>query len=40
MGEKGNGYRVLVGKLETKRILGRPRCRREDNSKMNLTEIV
>jgi hypothetical protein len=29
-------YRVLVGKPEGKRPLGRPRCRWEDNIKMNL----
>jgi hypothetical protein len=27
MGETRNAYRILVGKLETKRTLGRPRCR-------------
>jgi len=33
----GNGviYRVLVGKPERKRTLGRPRRRWEDNSKMD-----
>jgi hypothetical protein len=35
--EKGRGtHRVLVGKLEGKRPLGRPRHRWEDNVKMNL----
>ena len=29
-------YRVLVGKPERKRSLGRPRSRREDNIKMDL----
>ena len=29
-------YRVLVGKPEGKRALGRPRCRWEDNIKMVL----
>jgi len=29
----------LVGKAERKRPLGRPRCRWEDNIKMNLKEI-
>jgi hypothetical protein len=28
-------YRVLVGKADGKRPLGRPRCRCEDNSKMD-----
>jgi hypothetical protein len=31
IGEKINAYRVLVGKPEGKRPLGRPRRRREDN---------
>jgi hypothetical protein len=30
MGESRNVYRVLVGKPEGKRPLGRPRCRWED----------
>jgi hypothetical protein len=32
-------YRILVGKSEGKRPLGRPRRRWEDNIKINLTEI-
>jgi hypothetical protein len=37
---EGRGvYRVLVGKPEGKRPLGRPRRRREDNIKMGLREI-
>jgi hypothetical protein len=37
---KGRGvYRVLVGRLKGKRPLGRPRCRWEDNVKMDLREI-
>jgi hypothetical protein len=37
---KGRGvYRVLVGRPEGKRPLGRPRHRWEDNIKMNLMEI-
>jgi hypothetical protein len=39
MGEKGNAYRILVGKPEVKRPLGRPRPRWVDNIKMNLREI-
>jgi hypothetical protein len=37
--EERNVYRVLVGKPERKRILGRPRCRWVDNIKINLREI-
>jgi hypothetical protein len=32
-------YRVLVGRLEGKRPLGRPRRRWDDNIKMDLPEI-
>jgi hypothetical protein len=32
-------YRILVGKPEGMRPLGRPRCRWEDNIKMDLREI-
>jgi hypothetical protein len=32
-------YRVLVGKPEGKRPLGIPRCRWEDNVKMDLQEV-
>ena len=32
-------YRVLMGKPEGKRPLGRPRCRWEDNIKMDLHEM-
>jgi hypothetical protein len=39
MGEKRYAYRILVGKLEGKKPLGRPRCRWEDNMKMNVREI-
>jgi hypothetical protein len=39
MGEKRNVYRLLVGKLEGKRPLGRPRRRWIDNIKMDLLEI-
>jgi hypothetical protein len=39
MGEKRNAYRILVGKPEEKRPLGRPRCRWVDNIKMDLRKI-
>jgi hypothetical protein len=39
VGEKRGVYRVLVGKPEGKRPLGRPRCRFEDNNKMDLQEL-
>jgi hypothetical protein len=38
-GEKRNAYRILVGKPEVKRPLGRPRGRWVDNIKMDLREI-
>ena len=39
MGEGRDVYRVLVGKLEGKRPLGRPRRRWEYNLKMDLQEV-
>jgi len=39
MGERRGVYRVLVGKPEGKRSLGRPRRRWEDNIKMDLQEV-
>ncbi|KAJ4443724.1 hypothetical protein ANN_05448 [Periplaneta americana] len=39
MGESRNAYRVLAGKPEGKRPLGRPRRRWEDNIKMDLREV-
>jgi hypothetical protein len=38
-GAKRNAYRILVGKPEGKRPLGRPRRRCMDNIKMDLREI-
>jgi len=32
-------YRVLMGKPEGKRPLGRPRCRWKDNIKMDMQEV-
>ena len=40
MGEGRGVHRVLVGKPEGKRSLGRPRCRWEENIKMDLQEVV
>jgi len=39
MGEKRVICRVLVGKLEGKKPLGRPRHRWEDNTKIDLQEV-
>jgi hypothetical protein len=39
MGEKRGIYRILVGKPEGKRPLGRPRRRWEDNIKIDLQEV-
>jgi hypothetical protein len=39
MGETRNAYRILVGKPEGKRLLGRPRRKWVDNIKMDLGEI-
>jgi hypothetical protein len=40
MGEKRNAYRLLVGKPEGKRSLGRPIWRWVDDIRMDLAEIV
>jgi hypothetical protein len=39
MGEKSNAYRILVGKPEGERPVGRPRRRWADNIKLGLREI-
>jgi hypothetical protein len=39
MGEERRVYRVLAGKPEGKRLLGRPRCRWEGRIRMDLREI-
>jgi hypothetical protein len=38
-GEVRGVYRVLVGKTQGKSPLGRPRCRWDDNIKMDLQEV-
>ena len=39
MGEEREVYSVLLGKLEGRRSLGRPRCRWVDNIRMDLQEV-
>jgi len=39
MGEERGAYRVLVGKPEGKKPLGRPRRRWADNIRMGLQEV-
>jgi hypothetical protein len=39
MGEKRNAYRLLVGKPERKRLLGRPKRKWVDNIGMDLGEV-
>ena len=39
MGEERGAYRVLVGKPEGKRLMGRPRRRWLDNIRMDLQEV-
>ena len=39
MEQSRNAYRALAGKPEVKRPLGRPRCRLEDNIKMDLRDV-
>jgi ABC-type uncharacterized transport system permease subunit len=38
-GERRSVYRILVGRPAGRRPVGRPRCRWEDNIKMNLQEV-
>jgi hypothetical protein len=40
MGDRRNACKILVGKPEGKRSLGRPACRWEDNIRMDLKETV
>jgi hypothetical protein len=39
LGDVRNSYKILPGKLEKKRSLGRPRRRWEDTIKMDLKEM-
>jgi hypothetical protein len=39
MGDRRGAYRVLVGRTEKKRPLGRPRRRWDDNIKMNIQAV-
>jgi hypothetical protein len=39
LGERRGAFRVLVGKAKSKRSLGKPRYRLEDNIKMDLQEV-
>jgi hypothetical protein len=39
IGERKDVHMVLVGKPEEKRLLESPRCRFEDNIKMDLQEV-
>ena len=39
MGHRRGAYRVLVGKPEGMRVFGRPRCRWEDNIKIDIQEV-
>jgi len=40
VGRMRNVYKILVWKQEGKRPLGRPRCRWEDNIRMDLREVL
>jgi hypothetical protein len=39
MWERRDAYRILMGKPERKRPLERPRCRKNDNIRMDLQEM-
>jgi hypothetical protein len=39
MGEKRSSHRILVGRREGRRPLGRPKLRWEENMKMDLQEV-
>jgi hypothetical protein len=34
MGDKGNAFRILIGKLEGERPIGRSKCRWDENIRM------
>jgi len=38
-GERRGAYKILAGRPEGRRPIGRPRCRWEDNIKMDLQEV-
>jgi hypothetical protein len=38
-GEERGAYRILVGRPDGRRPLGRPRCRWEDNIKMDIRKV-
>jgi len=38
--KNGNVYRTSVGNSEAENPLGRPRCRREDNTKIYLKDML
>jgi hypothetical protein len=40
IGERRSAYKLLVGKPDGKRLLGRPRRRRVDNIKIDHGEVV
>jgi hypothetical protein len=40
MGEVRNTYKIAIGKLEEKRLLGRPGHKRDDDNATGLWEIV
>jgi hypothetical protein len=40
MQEKRNSYRILLGKPEGKRPLGRPKCRWADNAAFQILQVI
>jgi hypothetical protein len=39
MGQRRNAYRLLLGKPEGKRTIGRPKCRWVGNIEMDIVEL-